>query len=40
VWRKVISKGVGNVTKNGKALLKCMKYVATKFECQCRCSVL
>jgi len=32
---KVIRKGVGNVTKNGKALLKCTKYVAKKFECQC-----
>ena len=40
VRRKVIRKGVGNVTKNGKALLKYTKYVAKKFECQCRCPVL
>jgi len=40
VRRKVIRKSVGNVTKNGKVLLKDTKYVATKFECQCRCPVL
>jgi len=34
-------KGIGNVTKNVKAsLVKYAKYVAKKFEGQCRCPVL
>jgi len=43
VRRKVIRKGVGNATENGKALLAKIHeigYVAKKFECQCRCPVL
>jgi len=32
---------LGNVTKSVKALLpQITKYVAKKFECQCRCQVL
>jgi len=43
VSRKVIRKGAGNVTRNGKALLakiQYTKYVAKKFECQCGCPML
>jgi len=41
VRRKVIRKGVGNVTKMSKLCKsKYTKYVAKKFECRCRCPVL